>query len=248
MSDDRLRRRLRRVFDVEPRPGMQQRVLSGLERESRRGAWLHRPLRAVVPAAAALLFAAAVASAAALHAFNRQPSAPAGAPPVAVATPTPAAQSGGSRATSAASTSVSASSSSASGSTGVVTPHTASIPTATPTPHPTPTLSLPPGTVELTASDNGKSLQITSGTKVWVVLQGNGQQYQGFTTPQSSDSSVLRADGAACSAPSGYFCTEFLAVSAGHAQLSSTWDPACRQATPPCMAASQVWRVDLSLD
>jgi hypothetical protein len=102
----------------------------------------------------------------------------------------------------------------------------------------------PAGSLALDESSNGQSFQARPGQRVTVVLPGDGRQYHGYTTPVSSDTAVLRQDTTvACDAPSGYFCTAFAVVAAGSAQLTSTSDPACRQATPPCGAPSRQWQV-----
>ena len=87
---------------------------------------------------------------------------------------------------------------------------------------------------------------IGPGQIVDVVLPGTGQQYQGYVTPQS-DSAAVQPDGTPCGAPSGDFCSEFVGKSPGSARLTSTLDPACRQATPPCEVTSVVWWVDLTV-
>ena len=99
----------------------------------------------------------------------------------------------------------------------------------------------------LTQSDAGKSFGIAPGQRVEVVLQGTGRQYQGWVVPESNDTAVVAPDGVACGAPSNEFCTEFVGKSTGAARLTSTSDPACRQYTPPCEAASEVWWVNLSV-
>ena len=139
---------------------------------------------------------------------------------------------------------------------GTVTPSiVAAPPTSTtmgsgPPPPPTTTTTAetaPPGTLVLTQADAGRSYRIAPGQHVQVVLSGTGQQYHGFTTPQSDDTASVAPDGVACSAPSGQFCTEFVGDRSGSAQLTSTDDPACRQVTPPCELATQEWRVTLTV-
>ena len=251
MSDeDRLRRRLQRTLSAEPRPGMEGRVLDRMHAAPQRRGVL-RPARAAALAGAALVAAGGLAvSAAALHGNILRSSPPSGAnsaPQVATAGAPTSNPSGVSTSSAPSSTAVASSSStSATGTATVVNPHQTAVPSRTPEP-PSPTPAPPPpGTLVLTTSSNGQSFQVASGNKVWAVLPGDGQRYHGYTAPQSSDTAVLRADGASCSAPSGYFCTEFLAVSTGQAQLTATSDPACLQASPPCGAPSQFWRVNIS--
>lgn len=131
--------------------------------------------------------------------------------------------------------------------TGVAPPasSTPSVPSSTPPP-PTTITSAPAGTLVLTQSQAGQSFLIAIGQLVQVMLPGTGQQYHGFTTPQSDDTAVVVPDGNPCSAPSGDFCTEFIGKSSGDARLTSTSDPACRQAVPQCEVASQAWWVNLT--
>jgi hypothetical protein len=129
-----------------------------------------------------------------------------------------------------------------------VVPHTTSVPAPSATPTSTaPPFAAPPGTLVLTESSAGQSFQVASGQRVEVILPGDGQQYHGYTTPQSGDQAILRPDGSACGAPSGDFCTEFVATGQGQTQLTSTSTPACRQATPPCGAASRAWHVSMAV-
>ena len=107
-------------------------------------------------------------------------------------------------------------------------------------------ITAPPGDSVLTQSSAGQSYSITPGQLVQVVLPGTGQQFHGYTTPQS-DSAAVQLDGRACGAPSRDFCTEFVGKGGGSARLTSTLEPACRQATPPCEVASMVWWVDLTV-
>jgi hypothetical protein len=88
---------------------------------------------------------------------------------------------------------------------------------------------------------------IAPGQRVQVDLPGTGEQYHGFTTPQTDNSASVAPDGVACSAPSGQFCTEFVGKQTGSAHLTATNDPACRQVTPPCEVATQQWRVTLTV-
>lgn len=155
--------------------------------------------------------------------------------------------SAGSTSTTGTSVSVGSSGSIASTGTGVAPPGSiVSTPTTSSTTSTTPT-SAPPGTLVLTASSAGQSFVITPGQRVQIVLSGTGQQYHGFTTPQSDAPTVVAPDGVSCDAPSGEFCTEFVGESTGTARLTSTNDPACRQASPPCEVASQEWWVNLTV-
>lgn len=103
----------------------------------------------------------------------------------------------------------------------------------------------PPPTVVLTQSSAGQTVPLAVGQRVQVVLPGTGAQYQGFTTPVSDAPAVVAPDGLSCTAPSGSFCTEFVAKATGSARLTATRDAACRQSVPPCEVASQVWWADL---
>lgn len=103
----------------------------------------------------------------------------------------------------------------------------------------------PPATVVLTQSSAGQTVELAVGQHVQVVLPGTGAQYQGFTTPTTDDAAVAAPDGLPCAAPSGSFCTEFVAKGSGSARLTATRDAACRQSVPPCEVASQVWWADL---
>lgn len=139
--------------------------------------------------------------------------------------------------------------------TGAVTPSIVVVPPTTTTsgvPQPAPpttstsVVQAPPGTLVLTQSSAGGSYDIAPGQVVQVVLPGTGQPYHGFSTPQP-DNGAVSPDGKSCSAPSGQFCTEFVGSAAGTARLTSTSEPACRQSTPPCEIASQVWWVSLTV-
>lgn len=124
------------------------------------------------------------------------------------------------------------------------TPTVATIPPTPVEPSPSPTLTqAPPGTLVLTQSSAGGTYRVHAGQVIEVTLPGDGQPYHGYTTPRSSDTAVVRQAAAGCVAPSGQNCTRFDAAAAGEARLSSTWDAACRQATPPCEVASRVWQV-----
>lgn len=103
-----------------------------------------------------------------------------------------------------------------------------------------------PGTLVLTQPSAGHSYRIGPGQVVQIVLPGTGQPYHGYVTPQS-DGAAVQLDGVVCGAPSGDFCTEFVGERSGTARISSTLEPACRQAVPPCEIATMVWWVDLSV-
>lgn len=123
-------------------------------------------------------------------------------------------------------------------------------PTAVPGPAPSTTTTAvvaPRGTLVLTQAEAGQTFSITVGQRVEVVLPGTGQPYQGFTAPQSDDPGAVAAEGTACPAPAGQFCTEFVGRGAGSARLVATSDPPCRQYSPPCEAASEVWWVNLAV-
>ena len=125
------------------------------------------------------------------------------------------------------------------------TTSTATVPPAQPPP--TTIVAAPPGTLVLTQSDAGKSYAVAPGQRVQVILPGTGQQYHGWVVPQSSDTLVVAPDGVTCGAPANEFCTEFVGKSTGAARLTSTSDPPCRQDSPPCEAASEVWWVNLTV-
>lgn len=130
--------------------------------------------------------------------------------------------------------------------TGSVTGSTV-VPVSTSTTSTTTSIVQPGGTLVLTQSSAGQSFIVHPRQRLEVILPGTGQQYHGYTIPQSGDQNVVSPDGAACGAPSGEFCTSYAGVGAGDTRLTSTSDPACRQASPPCEAASAVWWVDIKV-
>lgn len=209
----------------------------------------HPPARRLTPwvaLAALVLLAGGAATASALAASTGNPSPSAlSASPGSSSGGATGSSSGASQGSGTSSSSSSTTLSAGTGSSGTgVAPPGSVIP-----PGPTTTstvIQAPPGTLVLTQTSAGQSYSIAPGQLVQVVLPGTGQQYHGYTTPQS-DSAAVQPDEKACGAPSGDFCTEYVGTSTGAARLTSTLDPACRQAVPPCEVASMVWWVDLTV-
>jgi hypothetical protein len=116
-------------------------------------------------------------------------------------------------------------------------------PTTSEVPHspPTTAVSTPPGghqTVTVSEADNGRSYTMHPGDTLYVGLAGGTGFY--WSKPQSSDESVLQPTGPAyMPTANGGNAAAFLANADGHADVTSTGDPPCRQANPPCMAPSK---------
>jgi hypothetical protein len=238
--EDKLRARLRRAFGVEPDAGLEGRVLAGSR--SPRPAPVRRVFRLSPPAVMAAVFmvlalgAGALALASALRPANgpdRIARLAGASPPAAgVASAEPTVAPEPSTAGSWAPT----------GEPTLAPPRRSIVPTSTP--HP-PAATQTAATLALNESSGGQSFTVEPGQHVAVVLSGDGRRYQGWTAPTSGDTAVLRQSNIACSAPAGYFCTDFVAVAAGTTQLTATKDPPCRQDTPPCGAPTQGWIVTI---
>lgn len=136
-------------------------------------------------------------------------------------------------------------------SSGTVVASSGSTVATEPPPGPTTTttttvIDAPAGTLVLDRSAASRSYLVRTGQLVQVVLPGTGAPYRGFTVPRS-DGAAVQPDGRPCGARAGSFCTEFLARSTGGARLTSSSDPACRAATPPCLLPTILWTVTFSV-
>lgn len=134
-------------------------------------------------------------------------------------------------------------------SSGTVVASSGSTVATEPPPGPTTTTTVidaPAGTLVLDRSAASRSYLVRTGQLVQVVLPGTGAPYRGFTVPRS-DGAAVQPDGRPCGARAGSFCTEFLARSTGGARLTSSSDPACRAATPPCLLPTILWTVTFSV-
>ena len=135
--------------------------------------------------------------------------------------------------------------------TGETSPKPTSIEaSATPEPQPSKSpLPSPTGSerpvrlVEVDENDAGKTITLYVGDMLIVTLHGS----DGFLwkPPESSDASVLLRAGVTTETPNGERneVAKFRAESAGTAQVTSTQDPTCREANPPCMAPSRAYEI-----
>lgn len=133
------------------------------------------------------------------------------------------------------------------GTTPATTPRTTTTAMPAPPPPPTTAVTTPPGghqTITVTEADDGKSYTLHRGDTLDVGLAGGTYHW---TPPMSSDENVLRRTGAASGTADGGTWASFSAQSAGHADVSSTGDPPCRQASPPCMVPSRLFQVHVTV-
>ena len=158
-----------------------------------------------------------------------------------IATPTGVATAGGATATPAGTsiagggTATPAGVASAGGATATLVPVASS---PSPTAPPTAGAVTPAG--PLTQADNGKTLQLTVGQQITVVLTRSPMTWD---QPTAQGSAVTRV-----SASGGYPGTTparavFRAVAPGTAQLTSVTDMQCLHATPRCSVPQEVWTV-----
>lgn len=88
-------------------------------------------------------------------------------------------------------------------------------------------------------ADSGRTVRLRVGQVLVVGLSSDGSWL--WSAPQEGDPSVLHRDTSTVNR--GSASARFTAIAAGATDVTASGDPACRAATPPCGAPSQLWRV-----
>ncbi len=130
--------------------------------------------------------------------------------------------------------------------TGYSPPGSVMYPSATTT-APQPTTTSPPATgetVSVTQDDNGKTFTLRPGQHLVVTLNESGYIW---SEPDTDNSAVLTRTAVSANPSSDRVTASFDAKKSGQAHVSASKDLPCRNASPPCMAPTQLWQITVNV-